>query len=214
MSVLPESRASFLVDFISPEIIDFLNKRLAAKNITFPVDINSFQAKYYSQIKTFYDQVFAGKISNLPPSNLVGLAINELRQVDLKKSQMKDLQANISFDENNNLLVQYVVDQQSSLDDWASDNHLDSEKLKGMIDSFFLEFFNENGMQLENGKLYHTKDGSLVSASELENILNNSSTIKEKLKDSNVASNVNIESSSDLSNRNQSYEDLINKLNI
>lgn len=210
MSVITDKRASFLVDFISPDILGFVNERLDAKKLKFPTELNSYESLYHSQMEKFHKKIFSGKEDSLPPSNLIGLALNEARQLDLQKAQMNDLLSTVCFDKDNNILVKYTVNQVEGLEQWAAKNKVDPQNLKAMLDSYFLEFFNEKGLQIVDGKLFQVNSQQLITEDGFNNLLKDAKELRSKFAHSGISKNIDINTE----NLDQSIETLVRNLNI
>jgi hypothetical protein len=210
MRIITNERANFLVDFISPDILGFVKERLDAKGLQFPTELTQFESVYQTQMEKFHKKIFSGEEYSLPPSNLIGLALNEVRQVDLKKALMNNLLATICFDQDNNILVKYTVDQGESLEEWAEKNRVDPQNLKSMLDSYFLEFFNEKGLQIIDGKLFQSSNNQLVTKDGFNDLLKDSTDLKNKLTLSGLTKEIDINTE----NLDQSIENLVKNLNI
>ena len=79
-----------------------------------------------------------------------------------------------------------------------------------MLDSYFLEFFNDKGLQINDGKLFQSSNNQLVTKDGFNNLLEDAKDLKNKLTLSGLTKEIDINTE----NLDESIENLVKNLNI
>jgi hypothetical protein len=160
-----------LLGFIDgSEILEYVKNLGIQKKIDFP-GIDSYIADYRQNEAKLLQQVYSGVKTKLPPSGLFSMDLMKLRTLDSKTPLIESLEAVLSFDENNQVFVNYLINGQDSLASWAKKHpELNEQNLKNHLDSYFLEHFEEQHLTMQDSKLYDAAQGKLITYQDYLNL--------------------------------------------
>jgi hypothetical protein len=155
LNVLTIPRATELLDVIdSSEILEYIGDLCTQKHIDLP-EIDDSIHDYLKNEEKFLREVYEGHPQNLPEHSLSDFEIRNLRTVDPKSASIDSLETILYFDANNRVLVDYLINERDDLATWANKHpEVGEEALKQHLDTYLLEQFKEQGLDLKESKLY------------------------------------------------------------
>lgn len=197
---LTSLRTAFLDFCDNAEILEHIQHRCRQKGIAQIEGLEECQALYEARDQSFTAEINAGRKTSLPPNNVWLLILESLRfNVPLEEVDFSHLSIVVEFDEQENLGIKYIVNQAESLEDWVSRHpELDIATIRGVFDSFLLEYFDSKDLVVNDNKLFTKKGQNLVNYQNFQRDekLKNFDGLGAKIANAGLAKNVNIKASS------------------
>ncbi len=196
MNNLTALRTEFLDFCDNADILEHIQQRCQQKGIAAIAGLDDCQVLYQQRALAFEAQVNAGQKTTLPPNNVWLLLLESMRdKLPSGDINFNDLSIIVEFDEQENLGIKYIVNQVESIEDWVARHpELDIDSVRGVFDSYLLEYFDQQKLLVDDNKLFTKTGRHLVGFQNFQRDekLKNFVGLSEKISNSGLVKNVNI----------------------
>ena len=196
MANLTAARNEFLDFCDNAEILEHLQKVCQKKGVVISDQLEDCRKLYEEGEIEFQEKVHAGVQTELLPDNIWLLIVKDMRnKIPRDDLQFEHLDMVIEFDEDNNLGVKYIVNEEESIEDWVERHpEIEIDSIRGVLDSYLLEFFESENLELYNNKLYRKGETkSLTYQSYVQNEdLKSSKKLIDNIRQSGLTKNVEV----------------------
>lgn len=196
MGTLTPARLQFLDFADNPDILAHIQDRCVQKKLEVPPGLLECEQLYRANLDELHERVNFGVKTELPPENVWLMTLKGLRkEFDTSQLGLESLNIIVVFDDDENLAVKYIVNQEESLEAWASKHpEFDIEQLREILNSYLLEDFEKNGLELLDNKLYHKNTNKPITYQEFQksSVLNDFRGLRSQLLDAKIARSIDV----------------------
>lgn len=151
----------------TPEAIEYIATIMKAKYPTFSSQIEPLGPQLKVIEEKFRDSAERGVFKVIPPFNLENASLL-VQQGQMNFQAPDTLKVEIEFDDEQRLGLKYEIDQRN-LSQWAKYVGLSDTQAVQFIDTYFWLFLLENGISIQDDKLY--KDGQILNQEDFKKLL-------------------------------------------